>query len=334
MEDPKEKEQQQPQQAEHCPYCGRALEPGRPCTCPQGRMLAVMKREMAEGRRPEPPEPPGRREQERPQPLKAFLAADDFDDFDDFDEFDEDELEEWEREFFSPQAILRRFRDCLLAPFRNFFPFFAAYFRAPLRAAEAACRGRDLPLALLYLLLLLAGGGSFFLALTRRCGVILGQGLAALFSLAPVELPDPRRLRIQVRDGRCFFYGMLMVLCLALLLSLTAALACRLAKVRLGLCRSLILCAVSGILPALLLLAAGAVMLPAPSLALILALLAALLYAMLVFHGVCRAAGSPEGGLFYFGLGLLIFLAFALTLRFCAALLRPSVEHLLQSLFR
>lgn len=383
MEEPKETQARQ--QPEHCPYCGRVLEPGQPCRCPQARMMAVLRetedpaqpeanliepaagqtgqRENEAPARPGPNpigpaietgqaerEPPEPEEEQRPfrtwqealfaqdkprgedQPARVFQLPEDFP-FEELDDFDEDELEEWELDDFSPQAIFHQAVSQVFSPFRNFFPFFAAYFRAPMRATEAACRGRDLPLALLYLLTFLASGGGFFLALTHRCGALLVQALGALFALAPFELPDPRRLHIQVKDGRCFFYGALILLCLVLLAALAVCLSCRLAKVRLGLCRSLILCSVSGLWPSLLLLGASASLAVAPGLALGLAALAALVYAALVFHAACQAAAFPEKGSFYLVLALLLFLAFALAARFGARLLRPSLEHLLHRLF-
>lgn len=362
MEEPNER--QAPQTPEQCPYCGRVLEPGQPCRCPQARMMAII-RETDDPKEPERPSPAARqnsrvqaeptapaqedatepagpsdwenRQKGKWRPAALFQLPDKFepDDWDEFDEddFDEEEMGQWELEDFSPQAIFHQAVSQVFSPFRNFFPFFAAYFRAPMRATEAACRGRDFSLALLYLTAFLASGGSFFLLLTRRCGVLLVQVLEALFSLAPFELPDPRRLRIQVRDGRCFFYGILILLCLVLLAALAVSLSCRLAKVRLGVIRSLILCSVSSLWPSLLLFAASGVLSVAPRLALGLVALAALVYVALVFHAACQAAAFPDSGLFYLVLSLLLFLAFALSARFCANLLRPSLEHLLHRLF-
>ena len=193
MEDQHEKRQPE------CPYCGRPLPPSGLCSCPQARTVANL-------RRPAPPAAPKR------EPLgwslpKFLPAADD----DEFDFYEEDERAERTLEEPEPLRLAGR----QTSAFRNFFPFLAAYFRRPFQAMEAACRSRDLSLALLCLPLFLAGGGLFTAALAHQGGRFLQQLLNDVASLTPFALSVPSRL--WVKPGEFFICGLLMALCWVLL---------------------------------------------------------------------------------------------------------------------
>lgn len=305
MEDQHEKRQPE------CPYCGRPLPPSGLCSCPQARTVANL-------RRPAPPAAPKR--EPLGWSLPKFLWAADNDGFDFYEEAERAERTPEEPE--PPQLADRR-----TSAFRNFFPFLAAYFRRPFQAMEAACRSRDLSLALLCLSLFLAGGGLFTAALARQGGRFLQQLLNDVASLTPFALSVPSRL--WVKPGEFFICGLLMALCWVLLAALAVWPACRLAKVRLTFRQSLILSVLCALAPALLLLSAAGALFLSFRLALHLLLLAGTIYFALLFAAAFRAAGAPSSGRFCFGLLLLLFWAFLLSFRCWTYILQPALDRFL-----
>ncbi len=310
----------------NCPFCGRPLSPNGLCDCPQARVTLNLRR--ASLAPPDPPPQRGRAGFLRRTPLQDEPA-----DLYDADFYEQDGEE---GEPGAGDGLLRQTPEPLPPPrpfgrlrsaCRNFFPFLAAFFRRPFQAMEAACRGRDLPLALLYLLLFLAGGGLFTAALARQGGRLLQGLLRDIASLTPFDLPGPSRLWIEPKEF--FICGLLMALCWALLAALAVFLACRLAKTRLDFRQALILSALCGLAPALLFLSAAGALFVSFRLALDLTLLAAAVYFALLFAAAFRAAGAPSGGLFCFGLLLLLFLAFLLSFHSWTYILQPALDRLL-----
>lgn len=303
-----------------CPYCGRELPPDGQCGCPQARTMASLRRPALS--------PTPNRKKHPLFPWRFPLEDDEELDFLDFeldgDEKWEEEDDDFDEDLLEPPP---QFANRVSAAFRNFFPFLAAYFRRPFQAMEAACRSRDLPLALLCLLLFLGGGGLFAAVLARQGGRFLQRLLSEIASWAPFELSAPRRL--WVAPGEFFICGLLMALCWALLAALAVFAACRLVRVRLSFRQALILSALSALPSALLLLLASGALFFSFRLALDLLLLAGAVYFALLFVAAFQAAGSPAGGLFCFALPVLLFLAFLLSLRCWTYILQPALDRLL-----
>lgn len=305
-----------------CPYCGRPLPPDGLCRCPQARTVASL-------RRAAPPAPKVEKAGFLNRLTKPFFLrmgdAFECDDFEEDFEYDEEADEFAEEILEAPEPPWPRRR--LASAFRNFFPFLAAYIHRPFQAMEAACRSRDLPLALLCLALFLGGGGLFAAALARQGGRFLQRFLWELASQTPFDLSPPSR--IWVKPGEFFICGLLMALCWALTTALAVWAACRLARVRLSFGQALILSALCALAPALLLLLGAGALFFSFGLALDLLLLAGAMYFALLFAAASRAAGAPSGGLFCFGLLLLLFLAFLWSFRCWTYILQPALDRLL-----